>query len=159
MFYKQGSARYLDRLLQPPMHSHYNNIETKLQLSVDHVRIMDYLHNSPIGVRVQCDGGTPHKLLSQYLITDDLQLIVNDVDSLKEVANDGGCDARPNMSIQRPVSCHLWDMTECPLRKGVHLWEIQNVFVCENMSKCLLRRNICLREAKNVVFVCVWDHD
>ena len=69
MFYKHGSARYLDRLLQRPMHSHFNNIQTRLQLSVDYVRIMDYLHNIPIGVRVQCDGGTPHKLLSQYLIT------------------------------------------------------------------------------------------
>ena len=100
MLYKHGSARYLDRLLQRPMHSHYyNNIQTRFQLSVDYVSIMDYLHNSPIGVRVMCDGGTLRKLLSQYLITDDFHLIVNDVDSLREVTDDGGCDTRPNISV------------------------------------------------------------
>ena len=99
MSYKHGSARYLDRLLQRPMHSQYNNIQTRFELSVDYVKIMDYLHNSPIGVRVMCDRGTLHKLLSQYLITDDFRMVVNDVDRLLEVTDDGGCDTRPNMSI------------------------------------------------------------
>ena len=99
MFYKHGSARYQDRLLERPELFRYNNMQTRFQLSVDYVRIMDYLHNSPIGVRAQCDGGTPNKLLSQYLITDDFHTVVNDVDSLVEVTDDRGCDTRPNMSI------------------------------------------------------------
>ena len=99
MFYKHGSARYQDRILERPELFRYNNIQTRFQLSVDYFRIMDYLHNSPIGVRAQCDGGTPNKLLSQYLITDDFHMVVNDVDSLVEVTDDRGCDTRPNMSI------------------------------------------------------------
>ena len=45
---------------------------------------MDYLHNSPIGVRVMCDGPNLNRLLSQYLITDNFHMVVNDVDDLEE---------------------------------------------------------------------------
>ena len=52
-------------------------------------------------------------------------------------------------------------MTECPLRRGVRLWEVKNaVFVCSwTMTECLLRRSVHLLEVKNAVFVCGWDHD
>ena len=118
MYYKHGSARYLDRRLRRSELSQYNNIQTRFQLSVDYVSIMDYLHNSPIGVRVMCDGGTLRKLLSQYLITDDFHMVVNDVDSLKEVTDDGGCDTRPNMSIplQREIERQAGQNKSEPLK-------------------------------------------
>ena len=35
--------------------------------------------------------------------------------------------------------CESGTMTECLLRKGVHLWKVKNVvFVCENLSGCHL---------------------
>lgn len=79
-YYKHGSANNLNRLLQKPEFSQYNNIQTRFQLIVDYVKIMNYLHNSPIGIRVMCDTATLRKLLMHYLITDDFHLVVNDLD-------------------------------------------------------------------------------
>ena len=110
MYYKHGSARYLDRLLRRPELSQYNNIKTRLQLSVDYIKIIDYLHNSPIGVRVMCDGRELFRLLSQYLITDDFHMVVNDVDSLEEVTKDRGCEKRPNVShsLEKEIERQRW---------------------------------------------------
>ena len=57
---------------------------------MDYVKIMDYLHNSPIGTRVMCDTATLDKLLTQYLITDDFHLVVNDLDNTPEVTDEEG---------------------------------------------------------------------
>ena len=90
MYYKHGSAKTLNRHLQQPKFSQYNNIETRFQLLVDYVKIMNYMHNSPIGIRVMCDTGTLGKLLSQYLITDDFHLVVNDLDNTPDVRDKNG---------------------------------------------------------------------
>ena len=98
MFYKHGALKYLEGLLRRPELSQYNSIQTRFQLLVDFVRIMNFLHNSPIGVRVMCDSRTLPKFLAQYLITDDFHLVVNDVDKLMPVTADGACEKRPNVS-------------------------------------------------------------
>ena len=77
-------------LLEQPKLSFYNTIETRLNLSVDYVKIINFLHNSPIGVRVMCDSGNIRKTLSQFLINDDFHLIVNDLDNLPEVNREEG---------------------------------------------------------------------
>lgn len=101
MYYKHGTLRFLDKLLRRPELFHYNNIQTRFQLCVDYVRVLAYLHNSPIGVRVMCDTPFLEKLLDQYLITDDFHLVVNDVDGLEEVTKKGACHKRPaNDSLQ-----------------------------------------------------------
>lgn len=101
MYYKHGTLRFLEKLLRRPELFHYNNIQTRFQLCVDYVRVLAYLHNSPIGVRVMCDTPFLKKLLDQYLITDDFHLVVNDVDGLEEVTKEGACHKRPaNDSLQ-----------------------------------------------------------
>jgi len=81
MYYKYGSTRTVGKLLQKPEFSKFNNIQARLQLLVDYVKIMNFLHNSSLGVLVLCDSATIGKLLSQYLITDDFHLVVNDLDN------------------------------------------------------------------------------
>jgi glycoprotein-mannosyl O6-kinase len=44
----------------------------------------------PVGVRVMCDGDHTEKLLSQFLVTEEYRLIVNDLDALPEVDAIGG---------------------------------------------------------------------
>ena len=105
MFYKYGSANNLNRLLNQRNLSQYNNIQTRLQLSVDYVKIMAFLHNSPIGVRVMCDTGNLRKLLSQYLITDDFHMVVNDLDRLSQVTKDGAC--QKNFQVSDPFEREL----------------------------------------------------
>ena len=62
-----------------------NNISIKLNLCINYVKILDFLHNSPIGTRVMCDTNTLDKTLSQYLVTPELNLVVNDLDALPQV--------------------------------------------------------------------------
>ena len=47
-----------------------------------YVEILKNLHNSPIGTRVLCDSNDLIKTLSQFLLTMDFRLIVNDLDAL-----------------------------------------------------------------------------
>ena len=80
----------MNTLLQKRQFSNYNNIQTRLQLIVDYVKIMNYLHNSPIGIRVMCDTASLRKLLTQYLITDDFHLVVNDLDNTPDAREENG---------------------------------------------------------------------
>ena len=89
-YYKHGSAETLNELLERPDLSEFNTLETRFQLCIDYVKILQFLHNSPQGVRVMCDSNDITKTLSQYLITDDFHLVVNDLDALPEVKADEG---------------------------------------------------------------------
>ena len=89
-YYEHGSADRLNDLLERPDLSEFNTLETRFQLCIDYVRILQFLHNSPLGVRVMCDANDITKTLSQFLITDDFHLIVNDLDALPEVKFDEG---------------------------------------------------------------------
>lgn len=89
-YHKHGSADRLDELLERPELSQFNTLETRFQLCIDYVKILQFLHNSPLGVRVMCDTNDLTKTLSQYLITNDFQLVVNDLDALPEVKAEKG---------------------------------------------------------------------
>lgn len=89
-YYKYGSAEKVNKLLDSQDLNEFNTVETRFQLCVDYVRILNFLHNSPLGVRVMCDSNDITKTLSQYLITDDFHLVVNDLDALPEVKVDKG---------------------------------------------------------------------
>ena len=89
-YYKHGSAERLNELLEKPVLSEFNTLETRFQLCIDYVQILQFLHNSPLGVRVMCDSNDITKTLSQYLITDDFHLVVNDLDALPEVRVEEG---------------------------------------------------------------------
>lgn len=65
------------------------DLKKRFELCVDYVKILDFLHNSPIGTRVMCDSSTLNKTLEQYLISSSLNLILNDVDALPEVGPQG----------------------------------------------------------------------
>ena len=52
------------------------------QFCIRYARVIDYLHNSPIGRRVMCDSNDLAKLASQFLIDDDLSIVANDLDAL-----------------------------------------------------------------------------
>ncbi|RWS08205.1 protein O-mannose kinase-like isoform X1 [Dinothrombium tinctorium] len=56
---------------------------------VSYAEVINYLHSSPIGVRVMCDANSLQKLLSQFLITNSLTLVANDLDALPLVDDNG----------------------------------------------------------------------
>ncbi|KAM3600248.1 uncharacterized protein V6R79_020011 [Siganus canaliculatus] len=80
-----GSLLNLDTVLAQERHQKYNTWQIRLRLAMDYVSILHYLHNSPAGRRVMCDSNSLEKTLSQFLLTNDFHLVVNDVDALPEV--------------------------------------------------------------------------
>lgn len=57
------------------------------QFCIGYARVIDYLHNSPIGRRVMCDSNDLAKLASQFLIDDDLSIVANDLDALPDTTH------------------------------------------------------------------------
>ena len=71
-----------------------HNLKFRLKLCLNYALLLGYLHNSPSGTRVMCDSNDLVKLLSQLLVTDNLTLILNDLDALPEV------DHKLNLSVK-----------------------------------------------------------
>lgn len=80
-----GSLLNLDVVLLQERYIKQNTWQVRLRLAMDYVSILHYLHTSAAGCRVMCDSNTLEKTLSQFLLTNDLHLVVNDLDALPEV--------------------------------------------------------------------------
>lgn len=80
-----GSLLNLDGVFAQEQHRQHNTWQMRLRLATDYVSILHYLHNSPAGRRVMCDSNSLEKTLSQFLLTNDFHLVVNDLDALPEV--------------------------------------------------------------------------
>ncbi|XP_020782346.2 protein O-mannose kinase [Boleophthalmus pectinirostris] len=84
-YHPLGSLLNLDSVLSQVHYLKHNTWQVRLRLAMDYVSILHYLHTSPAGCRVMCDSNSLEKTLSQFLLTNDLHLIVNDLDALPEV--------------------------------------------------------------------------
>ncbi|XP_013870566.1 protein O-mannose kinase isoform X2 [Austrofundulus limnaeus] len=80
-----GSLLNLENVLAQERHQQHNTWQARLRLATEYVAILHYLHNSPAGRRVMCDSNSLEKTLSQFLLTNDFHLVVNDLDALPEV--------------------------------------------------------------------------
>lgn len=85
-----GSLLNLENVLAQPKYQHLNTWHIRLRLATDYVSILHYLHNSPAGRRVMCDSNSLEKTLSQFLLTNDFHVVINDLDALPEVNPSGG---------------------------------------------------------------------
>ena len=88
-YYKHGSLERLNEQLAKWNVQISDEWHLRIQLAENYLSILEYLHHSPIGTRVMCDTNDLPKTLSQFLITDDYRLIVNDLDALPEVRENG----------------------------------------------------------------------
>ncbi|KAM9820766.1 protein O-mannose kinase [Neosynchiropus ocellatus] len=89
-YHPHGSLLNLDVVLSREQHQHLNTWQSRLMLAMDYVSILHYLHNSPAGCRVMCDSNSLEKTLSQFLLTSDFHLVVNDLDALPQVDKSRG---------------------------------------------------------------------
>ncbi|XP_041826676.1 protein O-mannose kinase isoform X2 [Melanotaenia boesemani] len=84
-YHPHGSLLNLEDVLDQEQFQQQNTWSVRLRLAIDYVSILHYLHNSPAGRRVMCDSNSLEKTLSQFLLTNDFHLLVNDLDALPEV--------------------------------------------------------------------------
>lgn len=137
-YYPYGSADRLEDILMEPHLQVYDSLETRFRLCVNYVKIIEFLHNSPLGTRVMCDSNDIHKTLSQYLITDEFNLVVADLDALPEVVHEDNqlikCGHRELLgSFVAPEQ--LWPFAPMPFNdehmqgydEKIDIWRIPNV--------------------------------
>ncbi|XP_030005231.1 protein O-mannose kinase isoform X2 [Sphaeramia orbicularis] len=89
-YHPLGSLLNLDDVLAQEQYQQHNTWQTRLRLAMNYVSILHYLHNSPAGRRVMCDSNSLDKTLSQFLLTNNFHLVVNDLDALPEVDRSRG---------------------------------------------------------------------
>lgn len=94
-YHTNGNAVNITDLLS----SH--NLKFRVKMCLNYALLLQYLHNSPSGTRVMCDSSDLVKLLSQLLVTDNLTLILNDLDALPEV----------NQKQNRTIKCGHQQLT------------------------------------------------
>lgn len=84
-YHPLGSLLSLEAVLSQERYLRHNTWQVRLRLAEEYVSVLHFLHTSPAGVRVMCDSSSLEKTLSQFLLTSDLRLVVNDLDALPEV--------------------------------------------------------------------------
>lgn len=80
----------LEETLNLSKYQDVNTWQHRLQLAMEYVSIINYLHHSPLGTRVMCDSNDLPKTLSQYLLTSNFSIVANDLDALPLVDHDSG---------------------------------------------------------------------
>jgi len=84
-FHKHGSADQLEELISTLGLTSSEELDVRFNLAEDYISILEFLHQSPRGVRVMCDSNDLYKTMSQFLITDNMRLVLLDADALPEV--------------------------------------------------------------------------
>lgn len=77
----------VNQKVDPQINTRPNEAKDCFQFCISYARVIDYLHHSPIGRRVMCDSNDLTKLASQFLIDDDLSIVVNDLDALPDATD------------------------------------------------------------------------
>lgn len=89
-YHPLGSLSSLEETLNLSKYQNMNTWQHRLQLAMDYVGIINFLHHSPLGTLVMCDSNDLPKTLSQYLLTSNISIVVNDLDALPLVNRSSG---------------------------------------------------------------------
>lgn len=84
-YHPAGKSVNIDRIFS----NNFLSLSHRFQLCIDYVRILVYLHNSPVGRLMMCDSNTLAKTLEQYLLTSSGSMVLNDVDAVTWVGERG----------------------------------------------------------------------
>ncbi|XP_078573431.1 protein O-mannose kinase-like [Branchiostoma floridae x Branchiostoma japonicum] len=76
-----GSAFHINAILDRTS----SDVRTRFNVAMSYIEAIHFLHSSPVGTRVMCDSYNLLHALSQFLVTEDLRLVLNDLDDIPEV--------------------------------------------------------------------------
>lgn len=123
--------------------THNDNSAIPFQLCVNYIEILNFIHNSPIGVRVNCDSDSVEKILSQILVTRNLTLVLNDVDALPEMTPNStitcGMNNRNHSKLLLPPELTpIRDSHQTGYTDKSDIWKVPDVcnfiYRCSNMD-------------------------
>ncbi|CAK9300341.1 unnamed protein product [Gordionus sp. m RMFG-2023] len=105
-FHPLGDLGKLNIILSQSL-SHLDTLLTRFQICLDYATILSFLTDPEKmsgGVRIMCDTSSLKKLLGQYLLTNSLRIILNDVESLPFINyakghNTTKCGKKPKVGL------------------------------------------------------------
>ncbi|XP_065187906.1 protein O-mannose kinase-like [Sycon ciliatum] len=121
-YWKLGNAGELEERLALREYAAFNTLSVRFGLAMDYVACLVMLHEHDY---VMCDGNDVTKLLSQFLITDDWRLVVNDLDAAARinVERDGAragikCGKRQLFGGEMIAPEQLWPFGPAPFNNS-----------------------------------------
>uniref|UniRef100_A0A9L0R8R8 Serine-threonine/tyrosine-protein kinase catalytic domain-containing protein n=1 Tax=Equus caballus TaxID=9796 RepID=A0A9L0R8R8_HORSE len=81
-YHHLGALSNLEETLNLSKYQNVNTWQHRLQLAMDCVSIINYLHHRPLGTLVMCHSSDLSKMLSQCLPTRNFSIVVEDLDAL-----------------------------------------------------------------------------
>jgi len=78
----------------------------RFEMATSLIEALGYLHDSPIGTRINCDMNRLHRALTQFLVTDDYRVVLNDLDDIPESGN-GKCKGSRFLTEESDLSGFL----------------------------------------------------
>ena len=161
VYSEHGSLDNLDKISRKLNLSEVDELRWRIQLAIDYLKFLNFIHNSPIGTRVMCDGQALPKLMSQFLIQDDLRLVASDIDTLPEVTSTklivcSHFDLRDLHKRHKTFIApeELWPWPKQPFNKSrmpghtekVDIWRVPDVlaFLLGNTSGAMQVRTHCV---------------
>lgn len=107
----------------------------RLGVSIRLARVFSFMHNSPIGTRVNCDMTKVTRALSQFLVTEDFRIVANDLDDLPEVNKEEGLLANCTWGkledrdplFQSPEERAILPALPAPFTEKADIWKIANM--------------------------------
>lgn len=131
-----------------------------LKLCVSYLKIIDFLHRNSAGVRVMCDSNSLEKTLTQYLIDEEFNLILNDLDAIPKVNKEGiKCGKRQlfgNFVAPEqlwPYPNQIFENLKMPnYDEKIDIWKIPDV--CDwfiNLCSKNLKEKSCINEGLKII--------
>lgn len=73
----------------------------RVKLIISFLNTFDFLHNSPTGSRINCDMNGLHRALTQFLVTDNFNVVLNDLDDIPLADKTNRCEWGLSNVIER----------------------------------------------------------
>ena len=73
----------------------------RVKLIISFLKTFEFLHNSPTGTRINCDMNGLHRALTQFLVTDSFNVVLNDLDDIPLADKSNRCEWGLSNVIER----------------------------------------------------------
>ena len=90
----------LSRFIQGESYKEFS-VKQRVKLALSFLNTFKFLHNSPTGTRINCDMNALHRALTQFLVTKDFEVVLNDLDDVPVVSKTSRCEWGVNGLIEK----------------------------------------------------------
>lgn len=125
----------------------------RVKFTISMVEAFHHLHNTPLGPRINCDMNRLHRGMTQFLVTQDYRVVLNDVDDIPLVSKNARCSRWAALDKDQPVPAHHFDFIAPeqvakfgpPLTEKVDIWKIPDIvlhLLLKNPSSIEIKKQI-----------------